>query len=33
VDEWPAAPKGSEKEITKLTSLLRQYLIEQDLLQ
>jgi diadenosine tetraphosphate (Ap4A) HIT family hydrolase len=33
VDEWPEAPKGSEKEITKLTSLLRQYLIEQDLLQ
>jgi len=32
VDEWPDAPKGSEGEITKLTSLLRQYLIEQDLL-
>ncbi|PKN89932.1 MAG: HIT family protein [Chloroflexi bacterium HGW-Chloroflexi-4] len=28
VDEWPDAPKGSEEELTKLTSLLRQYMIE-----
>jgi len=29
VDEWPEAPKGGEAEITKLTTKLRQYLIDQ----